>query len=49
MCVREKAYITLWTSSLRKEENFTVGPQLAKSGPFSKRLDAGRWGQAAGW
>ena len=48
MCVREKTYISLWTSSLRKEETLNVNLQLIRSRYFFNRaafpqLDMGPW------
>lgn len=48
MRVREKTYISLWTSSLRKEETLNVNLQLIRSRYFFNRaafpqLDMGPW------
>ena len=48
MRVREKTYISLWTSSLRKEETLNVNLQLIRSRYFfnraaSPQLDMGPW------
>lgn len=47
MCVREKTYITLWTSSLRREETSNVSLQLIKSRHFLSRAALHRldWGR----
>ena len=37
MCVREKTYISLWISSLRKEETLNVNLQLIRSRYFFNR------------